>query len=144
MNEFPDDAARIAGCKSVVGNVARDYTAGTDHGARSDPDTSQNQRTATDPHVRADLDRFSELLRPAQLAIKRVQRCQNLHAGSEQRVVADSHFAYIKHDAVEVEEHPSTEVNICAIVAVERRLHPYGIATCTEQLRKNAPPFCLF
>lgn len=143
MNGFPDDAARVAGCERTLRNVARDYTAGTDHGARSDPNTGQNQSTATNPDIRADLDRLSEFLLSAQLGIKRMQWRQNLHAGPEERVVADSHFAYIEHDAVEIEEYPCAKVDVRAVVAVERRLHPYGIATCAKQLLEDVPPFSL-
>ena len=61
-----------------------------------------------------------------------MHRCENLHAGAEQSVVAYPDFTYVEHDTVEVEEHPLTEVDVRSVITVERRLHPRRIATRTE------------
>src|SRR5436190_11682072 len=118
---FPDDPAWIAGCENAFGDVACDYATRTNYGARSDVNPGQYQGTTADPHIRADLDGFSELLLSSQLVIERVQRRQNLHAGTEERVVPDMYVAYIEHDAIEVEEYARTEMDVGAVVTVERR-----------------------
>jgi hypothetical protein len=98
--------------------------------------------TPAHPDIRSDLDRFSEFLLSAQVVIERMQRCKNLHAGTEERVVSDSHFAYIEHDAIEIEEYARTQVNIGTVVAVERRLHPDGVATSTEKILEDPSSLC--
>ena len=43
------------------------------------------------------------------------------------------------HHAVEVEEHALAELDVRAVVAVERWLHPDGVAAPTEQRLQNPP-----
>ena len=69
--------------------------------------------------------------------IERVQRRQNLHAGTEERVVPDMYVAYIEHDAIEVEEYARTEMDVGAVVTVERRLHPYAVAASAKKIPEN-------
>jgi hypothetical protein len=51
----------------------------------------------------------------------------------------DAHPAHIEHHAVEVEKHALAELDVRAVVAVERRLHPDGVAALTEQRLQNPP-----
>src|SRR5262245_17129204 len=71
-----------------------------------------------------------------------MQRRKNLHAGTEERMVSDSHFAYIEHDAIEVKEYARAQMDIATIVAEERRLHPYGVATGSEKISEDASSLC--
>src|SRR6185503_20478684 len=116
--KISDNSTRIAGRENIFGNIARHDAAGTDHSARSNTDAGQDQRTAAHPHVGADLDRLAVLLLSAPGRVERMQRSEDLHARTEQRVVADAHFAYVEHDAVEVEEHPRAELDVRAVVAI--------------------------
>ena len=85
-----DHPAGVAGGEHPVGDVAGDDAAGADHRPRADPDPGEDQRPAADPDVRADLDRLAELLLASQLGIERMQRGEDLHAGPEEREVADA------------------------------------------------------
>ena len=62
----------------------------------------------------------------------------DLDRRAEERVVADPDAAHVEHDAVEVEEHPLAELDVRAVVAEERRLHPHGVAALAEE----APAGC--
>src|ERR671914_1481332 len=72
-----------------------------------------------------------------------MQRRQDLHRWTEERVVTDTYRAHVEHDAVEVEEDPLPELDVRAVVAVERRLHPDGVAPGAEQLAQDAPSLLL-
>jgi hypothetical protein len=41
---------------------------------------------------------------------------------------------HVEDDAVEVEEHPFAQLDVRAVVAEERRLHPHRLAAPAEQL----------
>jgi len=46
---------------------------------------------------------------------------KNLHARTDLRARTDPHWHYIEHSASEIEKHALAEVNVIAIVTVERR-----------------------
>ena len=79
----------------------------------------------------------------AQLGVHRMRGGVDLHGRAEQRVVADADLAHVEHDAVEVEEALAAEVDVRAVVAKERRLHPDIVAAGAEQLAQDAPPLGL-
>src|SRR5581483_8743225 len=62
---------------------------------------------------------------------------------SEQCVVADGHPAHIEHDAVEVEKHPLSKLDVRPVIAVKRRLHPDGLPACSEELLAEIPSYLL-
>src|SRR5690606_28674720 len=88
--------------------------------------------------VVADPDGLAILLAAAQLRLEWMQRGVDLHGGAEQREAADPHPADVQDDAIEVEEHPLTELDVRAVIAIERRLHPYGVAAGAEQRFEDA------
>jgi hypothetical protein len=49
--------------------------------------------------------------------------------------------AHIQNHAIEIEEHALAQLDVDAVVAEERRLHPDGVSTCAKQLIENATPF---
>ena len=84
------------------------------------------------------VDRLAELLFAAQLGFHRVRRGVDLHRGAEEREVADGDAADVEHDAVEVEEDALAEMDVRAVIAVERRLHPDRVAARAEEVRQDA------
>jgi hypothetical protein len=46
----------------------------------------------------------------------------------------------LQHDTVEVEEHALAELDVGAVVAKERRLHPDGVPAAAEQLTQDLSP----
>src|SRR3712207_8745990 len=64
-------------------------------------------------------------------------RSVDLHRWTEEGVVPDPHAADVEHDAVEVEEHPLAELDVRAVVAEERRLHPHRMNRKRTRLNSN-------
>ena len=71
-------------------------------------------------------------------AFHRVGRGVDLHRGAEEREVADGDAADVEHDAVEVEVDALAEMDVRAVIAVERRLHPDCVAARAEEVREDA------
>src|SRR5690606_4724476 len=138
-----DDAARVAGRENAVGKVGCDDAARADHGPRSDAHAGQDAGAAPDPSARADRYRLAELLAPAHLGIEGMRRGVDLHGRAEKREAADADMAHVQHDAIEIEEHALAELDVRAVVAIERRLHPHGLAACTEELAQQVAPLLL-
>ncbi len=67
-----------------------------------------------------------------------MRRGVNLHRRTEEREVADADAAHVKDNAVEIEEHALAEEDVRPVIAEERRLHPDGVATVTEQFHQDA------
>jgi len=107
-------------------------------------DTGQDYSATTNPHVRPNFDGFAELLLSPLKRIPRVHWRQDLDRWSEQREIANLHFANIEHHAVEVEEDTFAEFDVRAVIAEEGWLHPNGVTTPAEKLRQNPSPFLLF
>ena len=78
-----------------------------------------------------------------QPGVERVHRRVDLHCRAEEREAADTHRAHVQDDAVEVEEDALPELDVRAVVAEERRLHPHGVAAAAEQLAQDSPPLLL-
>lgn len=57
---------------------------------------------------------------------------------SEYLVARDARRAHVEHHAIEVEEHAFAQVDVLAVVAVERRLHPHAVAAGAEQFSQNS------
>ena len=58
-------------------------------------------------------------------------------------MVADFHLAHVEYDAIEVEENARSKMYVCTVVAVERRLHPHGVASRTKKLDQDRPALLL-
>jgi hypothetical protein len=67
----------------------------------------------------------------------------DLHRGTEQGEAADGDAADVEHHAVEVEEHALAQLDVVAVVAEERRLHPDAASAAGEQLEQDAAAFIL-
>src|SRR5258708_1909896 len=72
-----------------------------------------------------------------------MHRGQNLHRGTEQRVVTDSHAANVKHNAIEVEENSTSQFDVGSVITVERRLHPDSRSATPEELCANESSYFL-
>jgi hypothetical protein len=137
----PDLANHLAGIacgQHAAGNIPCHDAAGTDDGTRSDSHARQDDRAPTNLHVRANLDWFAELFAPPLLGLDWMPRCVDLDCRAEQGKIADADLAHVQDHAVEVEEHALAELDIRAVVAEERRLHPHRATTLAEQRAENA------
>src|SRR5687767_1233879 len=140
---LPNDPARIPRGEHTLGNVARDDAPGADDGARADADAGQDDSAAAHPDVGPNLDRLPELFTPPQFRVERVHGRINLHGRPEKREAADAHRAHVQDDAVEVEEDTFAELDVGAVIAEERRLHPDAVAAAAEQVAEDPPPLLL-
>ena len=61
-------------------------------------------------------------MRAAKLRVHRMSGRVDLHGGGDECIVADLHVAYIEDDAIEVEIDTFAEIDITAVIAIERRL----------------------
>src|SRR3954468_13569614 len=84
------------------------------------------------------MNRFAELFSPPLLRVERMQWGVELYRWTEQGEIADPDPADIEHDTVEIEEHPLAGLDVCSVVAIERRLHPYRVAALPKQVTQNA------
>ena len=75
--------------------------------------------------------------RRRRLGVHWMYRRQDLHTRSEERVRPDSHATDIEHDAVEVEEHPLTQLDVRPVVAEKGRLHQDGVTAAAEESAEN-------
>ncbi len=67
----------------------------------------------------------------------------NLHRRAEQREVAYRHLAHIQHHAVEIEEHALAEIDIRAVIAEKRRLHPHALPALAEEFHQDTSSLLL-
>ena len=72
-----------------------------------------------------------------------VHRGVDLHGRSNEGVVTDADVAHVQDDAVEVEEDTFAQVDVRAVIAEERRLHPHRVPTGAEQVAEQAPALLL-
>jgi hypothetical protein len=61
----------------------------------------------------------------------------NLNGRTEEREVADLDHAHVEDDAVEVEEDPLAKLDVGAVVAEERRLHPDRLPALAEEFDQD-------
>ena len=127
----------------AVRNVARHHAAGSDDRARSDTYSGEDDRAAADPHVSADVNRLTEFFAAPLFGVQGMHWRVDLHRRAKQCVVTDAHVAHIQNHAIEIEEHTLAQLDVDAVVAKERRLHPHGVSTCAKQLTEDATPFLL-
>src|SRR5690625_162087 len=132
----PDHPAGVACGEDVFGDVPGYHTAGPDDGAGTDPHAGANYRPAAHPDIRTDLDRLAGLLLTPQQGIHRVGRRVELDSRAKEAVVANPYFTDVEDDAVEVEEDLLAQVDVRAVVTVERGLQPDVFSAPSEQLRK--------
>lgn len=135
--------AGVAGCKHALGEVPRYDASRADHSPGADAYARANDSPAPDPHVRPDLDGLTILLLAAKLRVERMGGRVDLHRRAEQDVVPDVGLADVQYDAVEVEEALRPQMDVRAVIAVERRLHPHVLAAAAEEIPQEAPPLLL-
>src|SRR6188474_2707350 len=133
--------ARVAGGQHALRDVPGDDAAGSDDGARADLHARQDDCASADPDVGPNLQRLARLLAPAQRRIERMCGRVELHRGADDREAADAYRAHVEHHAVEVEEHPLAELDVGAVVAEERGLHPDRIPAGAEERAEDPPAF---
>ena len=113
---------RIARHSYRSGNIACNYAARADDRIVTDRDTRQAQRTTAYPDISAKGDRSAELEHPATLhRIARMIGREYLLARTNLRARTDPHWHYIEDRASKIEECALTQMDVVAIVAVERR-----------------------
>ena len=88
-------------------------------------------------------DRLTEFFAATLFGVQGMHWRVDLHRRAKQCVVTDSHMADIQNHAIEIEEHTLAQLDVDAVVAEERRLHPHGVSTCAKQLTEDATPFLL-
>src|SRR5215211_6919310 len=137
LGNLPNDATGVTRCKHRGGNASSDDTAGADDGARSDRDARHDDGATADPHIGAYLDRFPVFFSSPGGGIEGVQWCVDLDGRPEEGEVTDGHGTDVEHHTVEVEEDALAKANVFAIVTVERRLHPDGVAAGAKQVAQN-------
>lgn len=122
------DATWIACRKYIARNISRHDAPSSNDGARTNGDARQNDGAASHPDVRADDDRLAVFLPSPGRGIQWMKWRVDLHRRSKESEIPDRDGADVEHDAIEVEEDALAEVNVLAVVAVEGRLHPDGVA----------------
>jgi hypothetical protein len=114
-------------------DIFGDHSAGSDDGAVADCDSGEEDGAAADPDAVADGDGQAELgpvEAVAQGGVERVAGAVDLDVGAEQDVVADGHLGAVQDDAPEVHVAVGAELDVEAVVALERRLderRPLGV-----------------
>lgn len=63
----------------------------------------------------------------------------DLDGRTKECVVADVYRGNIEHHTIEIKENPFAEVDVYAVVAIKRWLHPDAIATAAKQLVQDLP-----
>src|SRR5580658_2411856 len=79
-----DDSARVPDREHPVRDVLGDDAPSADDGLRPDLHSGADNRSAANPNVRTNLDRFGELLRSAQVGVHRMGGRVNLDGRAEQ------------------------------------------------------------
>jgi hypothetical protein len=69
---------------------------------------------------------------------------QNLNTWSEEGAISNPDAADIQNDTVEVEEDSLSQLDVPAVITIERGLHPYRIATFFEKLFQKIATDFLF
>jgi hypothetical protein len=62
---------------------------------------------------------------------------QNLNAWSKKRIVSDRDPTHVQHNAVEIEKHTLAQLDVPAVIAKERWLHPDRVAPLPEELSEE-------
>ena len=100
-------------------------TAGADHGIASDVHAGQNDCTASDPDIVADRDRHAifESCVPG-IRVYRMTGGIDGDIGGHLAVHANGDFRDINDGAIVIGEEVSSDMNVLAVIAVERRIDP--------------------
>jgi hypothetical protein len=138
LSQLTEDAARVTGGENTVGNISCYNASGADDSACADRDAGADDGTAANPHVTTNRDWPSKFLCAPKHVLHWVSRCVDLYRRAEKRVVADVNGADVENDAVEVEEAFAAEINVRAVVAKKRWLHPDIVAASAKQIVQNS------
>src|SRR5690606_31083196 len=116
LHNLSDHSAGIARGEYARRNVSSHDAPSSDDRSLTDRDAGAKDRTATDPHVRTNLDRLAEFLLSPKLGIHWMRGGVNLHRGAKKRKVPDPDLADIQDHAVEIKKDPLAKQDIRAVV----------------------------
>jgi len=127
-------AARISCCHDARRHIARDDAARSDGGARADRHAGQHDHTAAQPDVFADGDRFGRFEPALSLPrLDRVRRRQQLQIRPRHHAATKADRRAVEQHTAEVEKYAVLQLDVLAIVAMERRLDPDTLAAVSQQ-----------
>src|SRR5690606_5043194 len=99
------------------------YTSSSNHAAITNAYSGANHRTAANPHIFTNLNRFGKFNpRSTLFIIEWMGGGIDLHIGTNEGPAPNYHFHNIENHTIEVEEHFFTQHNIIAVITIKRRL----------------------
>ena len=102
----------------------------------SDSDAWANDHIAADPAIASDAHRFAPLGVSTRDRIGRMSGRVDVNTRAEERVASDTDLGYVEHDAAEVGVHAFFQVDVRAVVAVERRFD-HVLVVCAHKLSQD-------
>ena len=124
------------GCKKRRGKTySCDNASGGDGRALTNPNTIQDNRVGADPYIVFDHDRTALLRAGIPTPAARIGAAGarvNADVGADDDIVANAHFASIVDEAVARDEDVAAQVDIVAVIAVERRLYCRVVANAAR------------
>ena len=134
------DDSRIAGSKTVRGDVPRDNTPSGDDRAVADGHTRTDDHATTEPAVLTDGDRVSRLHRSAALhGIKGMGGRVELALGPDAGVCPYGDQTAIQQDAVGIDEDLLTQPDAVTVVAVKGGDDGSTLRDAGDQLLQHCP-----
>ena len=121
--DLSDNAARIACGNDTVRDIFCDHAACTDDRIAADMDSREYDAVAADPHIIADGNADAVFVHC--VACRRMYRMscsKNGNIGRKHDVAANGYFGHVKDCAVIVGAEIVADFNICAVIAVKRRI----------------------
>lgn len=118
----PYPPRRVPCHRRIVRNVLGDHAAGPDDAALANRDSGADDDPAAQPAVFADADAvagFDGL--SAFYVIKRMLRREQLDLGTNQHMVFNVDVGPVQEHAIEVDEDAFADVEVAAVIAIERR-----------------------
>src|SRR4051794_20757685 len=141
MSQHADDAARIPRGEHVRRHVLRHDRARADRRACADRHARKNDRSPAHPAPGADPDSSPQFRTLRSLSrVDWVRRGVDVHAWTEEDVVADLYAAGIEDHAIEVRVEARADEDVAAVVAVKRWLDPRRLRKRAEQKRQDSAP----
>jgi hypothetical protein len=133
--QHADDAGRVAHRHDIRRQAPGHNRPAADDGVLPDRHAGQHDRTAPEPDVVADRDRFGRLpLVPPRLRLDRVGGGEELDVGPDLDVVPDGDRRDVEGDQTEVRKTPRADVDLAAVVDVQRWPDLGAFADGAEQL----------
>lgn len=120
------------------GHIARDHASCPHHGFVTNRHARQDERSAPNPDISADVDRASEFQSSlARCRIARMVGGQDLNSRPNLGPVANADLDNIQDDAVEVQENSGAKGDVEPVVAVERRSYAGPVTDAREALAQQ-------